>query len=203
LPDGAIRVSVTADIREEMVILPRFGFEFTMSGDNEYLQYFGRGPDENYCDMNKHTFMGLYASTVSQQYFPYIRPQEHGNHGNVKWAAVYDRLGRGILFTAVNRAGGDSGFDFNASHYSAHDLANATHTNKLTPRDETIVRIDYKNGGIGTGSCGPYTFDKYLLSDKKIAYSFRIQPFSTEEMLPKDLARITYNSVAANDSTSW
>jgi beta-galactosidase len=176
LPWGEIQVKIDADIREKMIFLPRFGMEFAMPEGNEHLEYFGLGPDENYSDMNRHAFMGRYKSLVSEQYFPYIKPQEHGNHGNVKWAGVYDAFGRGLLFKA------GTGFDFSASHYTAEDLAAASHTNELTPRGETVIRIDYKNGGIGTGSCGPYTFEKYQLTDKKINYSFSITPFCTEGM---------------------
>ena len=182
LPWGEIRVNIVADIREKLIFLPRFGMELVMREGSNRLEYFGLGPDENYPDMNHHVFMGRYKSFVSEQYFPYIKPQEHGNHGNVKWAAVYDILGRGLLFRA------DTRFDFSASHYTAEDLTKAAHTNELNPRGETIIRIDYKNGGIGSGSCGPYTFEKYLLTDKKIAYSFGMMPFFAEEMPPATAA---------------
>jgi beta-galactosidase len=178
LPCGEIRVKIDADIREKMIFLPRFGMEFVMPEGSEHLEYFGLGPDENYSDMNRHVFMGRYKSSVSEQYFPYIKPQEHGNHGRVKWAGVYNAFGRGLLFKA------EHDFNFSASHYTAEDLAAATHTNELSPRGETFIRIDHKNGGIGSGSCGPYTFEKYQLTDKKIAYSFSITPFCTEEMPP-------------------
>jgi beta-galactosidase len=65
-------------------------------------------------------------------------------------------------------------FEFAASHYTAKDLTIATHTCDLSPRKETFLRIDYKVGGIGSGSCGPYTFDQYRLTEKQIKYGFRI-----------------------------
>jgi beta-galactosidase len=183
LPEGVILVDVVADIRDNMMFLPRFGMEFAMPEGNELLEYFGLGPDENYSDMNHHVFMGHYKSRVSEQYFPYIKPQEHGSHGKVKWAAVYDAFGRGLLIKAGTQ------FEFNASHYTAEDLAKATHTNELKPRGETIVRIDYKNGGIGSGSCGPYTFEKYLVNDKRMRYSFALMPFCTEEMPAREMVK--------------
>jgi beta-galactosidase len=192
LPSGEIIVDVSADIRDKLIFLPRFGLEFAMPDGNEFIEYFGLGPDENYCDINKHAFMGRYKSRVSDQYFPYIKPQEHGNHGNVKWAAVYDALGRGLLIKA------GSHFEFNASHYTSEDLTKATHTNELKARGETIVRIDYKNGGMGSGSCGPYTFEKYLLNDKTIRYSFGILPFSTEEMPAHDAVKYMLTSKNLN-----
>jgi beta-galactosidase len=183
LPEGAILVAISADLQGNMIFLPRFGMEFAMPEGNEFLEYFGLGPDENYPDMNHHVYMDRHKSRVSEQYFPYIRPQEHGSHGNVKWAAVYDALGRGLLIKAGTQ------FEFNASHYTAEDLTKATHTNELKPRGETIVRIDYRNGGIGSGSCGPYTSEKYLLKDKKIRYEFGLMPFCTEELSAGETAK--------------
>ncbi|MCL2411600.1 MAG: DUF4981 domain-containing protein [Treponema sp.] len=187
LPSGEIKIEINADVRDKMVFLPRFGMEFTMPAGNELIEYFGLGPDENYCDMKNHVFMGRYKSNVSQQYFPYINPQEHGNHCGVKWAAVYDVMGRGLFFKADESLEG--GFEFNASHYTSGDLTKASHTNELTPREETIVRIDWKNTGMGSGSCGPYTFEKYLLNDKTICYSFCVLPFFSEEMTADETAK--------------
>ena len=183
LPTGEIKVDISADIRENMMFLPRFGFELAMVGGSERLEYFGLGPDENYSDMASHVTIGHYRSTVTDQYFPYIKPQEHGNHRQVKWAAVYDALGRGLLFRAADA------FEFSASHFTADDLAAANHTCDLKPREETIVRIDYKNGGIGTGSCGPYTEEQYRLTDKKIRYSFGMMPVLVEELPPQEMIK--------------
>ena len=83
----------------------------------------------------------------------------------------------------------DSHFEFDASYFTSLDLTSASHTCDLKPRDETIVRIDFKKGGIGTGSCGPYTFEKYLLNDKKIQYAFSIIPFSREDIPPSELVK--------------
>ncbi|MCL2007739.1 MAG: DUF4981 domain-containing protein [Treponema sp.] len=173
---GEIKIDVSAKIRESMVFLPRFGLEMAMPKEYEYLEYYGLGPDENYSDMCSSLNMGHYRSTISEQYFPYITPQEHGNRTNVKWAALYDKLGRGLLIKA------ETHFEFNASYYSSEALTRALNTSELEESGKTIVRIDYKVGGIGSGSCGPYTFEKYLLNDKDIHYSFKLLPFSIEEM---------------------
>ena len=182
-PTGEIQVAVDADVAEKTMYLPRFGFEFTMPRGNELMEYFGRGPNENYVDMTHHAPVNHYTSTVSEQYFPYIRPQEHGNHTDVKWLAVYDTMGRGLLFKA------DDTFECNASHFTAHDIDKAKHTCDLVKRDETIVRIDYKVGGIGSGSCGPYTIDKYKLLEKKLQYGFSIMPVLTEAIAPSELVK--------------
>jgi beta-galactosidase len=168
-PGGAIAVDVKADVNEHLPFLPRFGFELVLTAGMENLEWFGMGPDENYADIKNHVWMAHHASTVSEQYFPYICPQEHGNHTDTRRLRVSGSQGRGLLIKAA------TAFEFAASHYSAHDLTAAAHTCDLKPREETFLRVDYKVSGIGTGSCGPYTFEKYRLSEKRIEYGFELQ----------------------------
>ena len=183
LPTGEITVDVAADVQEKIGFLPRFGMEFAMPPGNERVDYFGLGPDENYADMTAHVRMGLFRTTVDAMYFPYIKPQEHGNRGSVKWAAIQDALGRGLLIKAA------AAVDFHASHFSALDLASARHTCDLVRRDETLVRVDWKNGGLGSGSCGPYTSRQYLVDGKSIRYTFALMPFTCDEMPPEVAVR--------------
>ena len=136
---------------------------------NEYIEYFGMGEHENYVDICHHAKMGLYKSTVTDQYVPYVRPQEHGNHTKTKMLKITNDIGVGLEFT------GDC-FEFNASHFDTYDLEAAEHTNELLEMDETLLRIDYKVGGIGSGSCGPQLAEKYQLNDKEIKFEFAFKP---------------------------
>jgi beta-galactosidase len=169
--DGAIEIGVTADVSKNIEFLPRFGFEMTLPAGMEDLEWFGMGPYENYADIKNHVWAALHRSTVSGQYFPYINPQEHGNHTDTRRLTVSGAHGGGLSVKSA------SPFEFAASHYSAHDLTAASHTCALTPREETFLRIDYRFGGIGSGSCGPYTFEKYRLTEKQIQYGFLLEPF--------------------------
>ena len=162
--------------------MPRFGFDFCMPEGNEYIEYFGMGPYENYPDLRSHVRMDHFKSTVGAEYVPYIRPQDHGNHAGVKWAAVCDNTGCGLLFKGEN-------MNFNASHYSVEDIENAAHTCDLTPREETFIRIDYKVNGIGTASCGPKLPEKYQLNDKQIHFTFSFQPALFELTPPEEIAK--------------
>ena len=187
LKDGQIIHDIHADVRDDAkmpTFLPRFGMEFTMSAGSEYMEYFGMGPDECYIDMQQHARMGYYKTTVTDEYVEYIKPQEHGNHINTKWAAVYDIRGRGLMFVTDNK------FEFSASHYNSFDLTNATHHYELTPRDETIVRIDYKASGVGSASCGPVLLEKYQFTDKVIDYSFTVKPAIFEGMDAKYMSKV-------------
>lgn len=166
---GTITVESESTVREDATWLPRFGFDFILPAGFEKIEFFGRGPDESYQD-TRHTQYGLYRNTVDGEYVPYIMPQDHGNHDGVTYACIYDELGRGLEFTA------EQCFEFKASHYDAHELTDAIHTNEVIRHDETFVRIDYKDSGIGSASCGPELLEKYRLSEKKIHFCFSLYP---------------------------
>ena len=179
--NGEVRVETQADVRENLIHLPRFGFEFAMPAGNEYLQYFGMGPQENYTDMCRSARMGRYRSTVDAQYEPYIKPQETGNHTGVRWAAVYDNSGRGLVFKGADR------FHFSALHYTPEDLDRAKYTRDLTRRDETVVHIDYRQDGIGSNSCGPALNPAYAFDGKHFAFRFAFRPVFLENVdLPRE-----------------
>jgi beta-galactosidase len=109
--------------------------------------------------------MGMYESSADEEYVPYVMPQEHGNHTNAKLLEIKN----GLTFFAETK------FEFNVSHYSIEAIQKAQHTDELVKNDHTIVRIDYKNSGIGSGSCGPQLMEKYQFNDKKVKFEFYIK----------------------------
>ena len=167
-PSGEAFIATRAKVRESIKCLPRFGIEFFLPDSFDQMEYFGLGPYENYCDIKTHVQMGLYRSKVVEQYFPYVRPQEHGNHSEVRYLAVQNAYCGKMCFESENS------FEIAVSEYAAETLTKARHTNELKPDGFTTVRIDAKVCGIGTGSCGPSTFEHYLLSDKEIEYGFKL-----------------------------
>lgn len=156
--DGSVKVNLNGDVREDCIWLPRLGFEFKTPYENDKFMYFGRGDSENYCDMKYHAKIGFYESDADSEYVNYIVPQEHGNHIDTKLLEMLN----GLKFES------DTGFEFNVSHYSAMEFTKAMHIDELKKEDATIIRIDYKNSGIGSNSCGPELMEKYRLSEKKI-----------------------------------
>lgn len=160
---GEINVKFQGKVKENCVYLPRLGFEFYVPKKNEKFKYFGMGPYENYLDMCHHTKVGMYESTAREEYVPYIMPQEHGNHTRTKLLQI-----GGLKFTS------EKDFQFNVSNYTSEVLTNAAHTDELIESDNTIVRIDYKNSGIGSNSCGPELLEQYRLKEKDITFEFTI-----------------------------
>lgn len=164
---GALHVGLEAKVNDKVVWLPRFGFEFTLPYELERMEYFGMGPYENYVDMCRHVRMGRYETTADQEYVPYIMPQEHGNHMEVRYAVITDSRGRGIRITADDRV------ECQLLHYSARELSEKTHRHELREGD-TYLRIDYKVSGLGSASCGPELPKKYRLAEKEFRYGFTI-----------------------------
>jgi beta-galactosidase len=137
--------------------------------DLEKLEWFGRGPWENYWDRKASAMVGLYRSTVTDQYVPYIMPQEHGHKTDVRWLALTDAGGYGVSVI------GQPAIEFSASHFTADDLYTARHTVDLTPRDEVMVCLDHLQRGLGTGSCGPDTLEQYRLLDSEYKFAYRLR----------------------------
>lgn len=162
--EGALCLRIHADVDEKRIWLPRFGLEFALPEENHRFRYFGRGPRENYRDMYAHTTTGWFSSHTDQEYFPYIMPQEHGNHTGCKKLC----LAGGLCFCA------EDAFEMRVSAYSTQALTQATHQDELKKNDLVNLRIDYKNSGLGSNSCGPELLEQYRLSEKAFDFAFRI-----------------------------
>lgn len=137
------------------------------------MHYYGRGPEENHWDRNNGTDVGLHSGTVTGQWTPYIRPQENGNRTDVRWVALTDRDGVGLLAT------GEPLLEVNASHFTPEDLSvGARHDYQLTPRPEVVLRLNHRQMGVGgDNSWGAHTHDEYkLFADRDYAYSYRLRP---------------------------
>jgi hypothetical protein len=163
--------------------LPRIGLTMILPGEFRTFTWFGRGPHENYVDRNTGAAVGLYSSSVDDQYVPYILPQENGNKTAVRWLTLTTDAGIGLLAVGMPL------MEASVSHYSAHDLYQALHTNELVRRDKVILNLDYKQCGLGGASCGPGTLPQYLIEPGLFSFSFRLRPFTTKDSAPDHLSR--------------
>ena len=174
---GEITANISAVVRPSIKTIPKFGLELVMPKGFENITYYGYGPTSSYIDMHHHCKIGLYESTVTDQYTHYIFPQETGNHYCTKMATCYNSDNYGLRFEIIDSTAPSKAFEFSALHYTAQDLDEALMDKDLIPRTETIIHIDYKQTGIGSNSCGPELMKKYKFDDKEFRYSFRIRPF--------------------------
>ncbi|ASY32102.1 MULTISPECIES: glycoside hydrolase family 2 TIM barrel-domain containing protein [unclassified Streptomyces] len=159
----------------DLPYLPEVGTILHLPAALDRLHYYGRGPEENHWDRKDGTDVALWSSTVSEQWTPYIRPQENGNKTDVRWAALTDRRGRGLLVW------GEELLEVNASHFTPEDLSlGARHDYQLTPRDEVVLRVNHRQMGVGgDNSWGAQTHDPYKLpADRDYAYTYRLRPLA-------------------------
>ena len=168
-PGGRIQADNTFTIDKAIPDLPRLGVVLTLKPGFEKLRWFGRGPFENYSDRKRAALVDLYESTVTDQYVPYIMPQEHGNHTDVRWLS----LGCESVKLLVEAVGP---MEFSASHYTAQDIDSAYHTYDLHPRAEVILNLDYRQRGLGTESCGPGPLEQYKIKPGRYSWSYTLQP---------------------------
>jgi beta-galactosidase len=134
------------------------------------VTWFGRGPGEAYPDTGPVTRIDRFESTVDDLQTPYIRPQENGRRGDVRWMTVTDAAGRGLRI--------DGRFGFAVRRWTDADLAAARHRNELVPGDGLWLTIDAGQQGIGTGSCGPGALPEYMLTLRKTAFTVVLSPLS-------------------------
>ncbi len=175
--DGVLVVNQALNIDADKTVpmLPRFGMEMVLSKDFETLNYYGRGPHENYLDRNYSAKVGEYHQTVSEQYYPYIRPQETGNKTDIRWM----ELSNDAIQLKVTSA---DLFNITALHYLNEDLDDGLEKDQrneadLKARDLTSLKIDYKQMGVGSiDSWGALPMKKYQLLEKAYQYQFKITP---------------------------
>ncbi|POY40562.1 beta-galactosidase [Flavobacterium alvei] len=156
--------------------MPRFGMIFSLKNSLENLDYYGRGPLENYSDRNSAAFKGIYKSKVADQYVPYTRPQENGYKTDVRWFTLSGSNGKGIeikglqslCMSTLNNYPSD--FDPGLSKKNQH-------LSDITPRNEVVVCVDLAQRGLGgDNSWGQYPHEQYLLKQNEYSYGFVIKP---------------------------
>ena len=166
---GKLLITNQVMIATGIIDLPRVGIDLCLNSSLEQLEWYGRGPWENYPDRKSSAMIGQYISTVNEQYIPYIMPQEHGHKTDIRWLSLYNPDGRGI------KVEGSPTFEFSASHYVANDLYSARHTYELSPRSDTWLNLDHCMRGLGTASCGPDTLDQYRLLKSKYEFTYTLE----------------------------
>jgi beta-galactosidase len=157
--------------------LPRVGLTLELPTGYESLDWFGRGPQESYADRKASAAVGRYRQSVDEQIYPYVKPQESGNHTDVRWATLTDADGNGL------RVSGDGLLQLSAAHYNAADLTAAEHIHELRRmrREEVVLNVDHRQGGLGNGSCGPGVLPQYQLPPEEFRFQVKFAPVTREE----------------------
>ena len=181
-PDGALEIrNKVTPFGKMPSALPRLGLSLMLNPRLEHMEWYGRGPHENYIDRCTGAFVGRWCSTVAEQYVPYCRPQDNGYKGSVRWVTFVDETGVGV------RIRGSEPLFMQALHYSCEDLEFSRHRDKQEriwnmkpPREEICLNLDIRQLGLGGGSCGPKPEPKYIFPIKSESWSVTISPLTSE-----------------------
>ncbi|PID92926.1 MAG: beta-galactosidase [Bacteroidetes bacterium] len=160
---------------DDLPEIPRFGMRMELPAAFEELTFYGRGPHENYNDRKHSALVGLYKSSVDEQYVPYITNGENGNRTEVRWLSLTSSEGKGLKISGIPC------FDFSALHYSQETLdreqRDGAHTIDLEKSAKVYLNVDHAQMGVGgDNSWGAHTHVEYKLKSKPLAYSFIISP---------------------------
>jgi beta-galactosidase len=169
--EGGIKLDIHADVRGGYPFLPRFGVQFNMPAESEYLRYFGRGPVESYQDKRHASRQGVFASTVTNHFEHYVHPQENMAHADTGWMLVSSVAGHGLLAVSTGNA-----FSFNCAHFTPKQLTDTAHDYELVPMKETCVNLDVMQSGIGSNSCGPGLDGRWQMNASSYDFSVRLMP---------------------------
>lgn len=184
LDEGSDLQTEFIDLRTLRPELPRFGMRWVMPGQYDNLQWFGRGPQENYIDRNTGAFVGKYSSTAAEQYFPYIRPQENGNKTDIRWMTLTDDAGNGLLIDGLPLFSG-SALNNSIEDFDQGTKSNYRHTNDIVLRDTVFVTVDLQQMGLGgDDSWGSRTHPQYVLPAADYHFTFRMIPLRNEQPDP-------------------
>lgn len=174
--DGRIQLESRFTPHGQLPPLPRVGLVTMLAPRLSKLQWYGRGPHENYPDRKLSADVGLWRGEVASQATPYPRPQETGSHQDVRWLALSDGEGRGLVV-----ANWQTPFAFSALPYRSEALASARRWIDVVGRDEVVLSIDAAQCGLGNSSCGPGVLAKHAVLPEPYTLRFAIAPLGPDE----------------------
>ncbi|MDE6793785.1 MAG: DUF4981 domain-containing protein [Muribaculaceae bacterium] len=175
---GAVQVNqtLTADKTAEVSGMFRFGMQMQMPEAFSSIEYYGRGPIENYADRNHSTLVGIYNQKVADQFYPYVRPQETGTKSDIRYWKQLNNSGNGLEFISENP------FSASALNYSIESLDGGlnkanTHSAEVKKVDYTNLLIDKAQIGLGcVNSWGAMPLKEYLLPYGDYSFTFVMKP---------------------------
>ncbi|TRZ41863.1 glycoside hydrolase family 2 TIM barrel-domain containing protein [Robertkochia solimangrovi] len=193
--NGMIQVSNHLNASEMAADIPRFGMRMKLPKEYSHVKYYGRGPWENYADRRTSTFVDVFETSVSDMYFPYIRPQENGYRTDIRWALFQNTIGEGIMVVASADNPDNLGFsalfmaqeDFDVTaglNYQKGAVGTnfSKHTTDITEQEFIELKLDMQQRGVaGIDSWGARPLQKYTIDPAKDhAYTFYIIPVDAQ-----------------------
>ena len=168
--NGDILIDTTVTADNGLPTLPRIGLEMEIPDTYDTLSWFGRGQQENYCDRNTGYKIGIHSLPVDKCYEQYVAPQENGNRTGIRWAALTDLSGNGLAAIG-NRY---SPLEVSAHRLTTKNLTDAKHTWELIKTPFITLKIDHRQAGLGTATCGPATLAQYRIIPGVFRFKIRL-----------------------------
>lgn len=169
--DGVTSVHYKLNLLNEFPPLAKVGVKFAMPASFDKIEWFGRGPYENYQDRKESAHFGIYSGKVADQHFPHVMPQENGNKTDVIWMNILG-LNRGLKIEA------HSMLNINVQNYSQKALNASKTSHELVRGDQTYVHIDLQQMGVGgDDSWTPRVHPEYQLNAKNYEFGFTLKPY--------------------------
>ena len=184
---SAVTVNLTLDATgTSMGQIMKIGSTMTLPAGYEDIAWYGNGPSEGYSDRCSYASTGVYGTTVTDSFYPFLETQTTGNHNGVKWMALTgETKPYGVLVA------GTQDLEASALHFTTEELDAAKHPYQLkAPNEETTFHVDLISRGIGNASCGPNNLDQYTLpNNKAYSYEYTIVPFEKATADPMELSK--------------
>ncbi len=192
----AVDVKIVPQYNDSLVYIPVAGVQLTVPGAYETMTFYGRGPEENYIDRHSGTMVGVYQTKVTDNFFPYVKSSETGNRTGVRWIALTDETGAGLLAAAVGAP-----LEASALHYTAEELDRRVHPYELNAIDDTILRLNAVQIGLGGDNSWSriVPHEQYLPHEEVYQYAFALAPL-TENRDAMATGVLLQNRLAIADS---
>ncbi|MFJ1389722.1 glycoside hydrolase family 2 TIM barrel-domain containing protein [Capnocytophaga canimorsus] len=147
-PDGSIELQSAITSNDLWLTLPRLGYVMTIPQKYENLTYYGRGKHDNYNDRKTGAFIEQFSGKVKDEFVHFPKPQDMGNHEEVRWISLTDNQGNGAIFIP------NEPMSASALQYTAKDMILAGHPHELPKAKDTYLNLDIAVTGLGGNSCG-------------------------------------------------
>ena len=182
-PDGKVQVTMHfTPGKKPLSEMPRLGMRMILPAEYEMMTWLGRGPQETYADRKTGALIGLYNATVWEQFHPYVRAQETANHCDVRWVALRNATGEGLLVV------GEEPLSVSAWNFPMEDIEyrpsqmERRHGGSIQKKDMVWLNIDHKQMGVGgDNTWGAQVHPEYTITPHEWKYSFTLAPLAPED----------------------
>ena len=182
-PDGKVQVTMHfTPGKKPLSEMPRLGMRMILPAEYGMMTWLGRGPQETYADRKTGALIGLYNATVWEQFHPYVRAQETANHCDVRWVALRNAAGEGLLVV------GEEPLSVSAWNFPMEDIEyrpsqmERRHGGSIQKKDMIWLNIDHKQMGVGgDNTWGAQVHPEYTITPHEWKYSFTLAPLAPED----------------------